>query len=178
MTNREPFGAPMAAVLACDEPFLRRAGERLAGVFGPPLLVGDPFPFDCTDYYVPQTGDKALKRFLVFGPCGKGPDLAAWKRWAVDQERAFAAFPEAAVPRPVNLDPGLLTLDNLTLASTKERAHRVYLGRGIFAEVELLWEAGAFLPLPWTYPDYRTAAARALFAAARGALKKERRARE
>ena len=61
------------------------------------------------------------------------------------------------------------------LASTKESSHRVYLGRGIWAEVELLWRAGAFEPLPWTYADYRTPEALGFFGKAREALKKFRR---
>ena len=42
------------------------------------------------------------------------------------------------------------------LASTKPSAHRVPLASGIYAEVELLYERGAFRPVEWTYPDYRS----------------------
>jgi hypothetical protein len=56
--------------------------------------------------------------------------------------------------RRVNLDPGTLSLVQLVLASGKPAAHRVYLGRGIYAEVEYTYERGSFRPLPWTYPDY------------------------
>ncbi len=41
------------------------------------------------------------------------------------------------------------------LATTKDQAHRVYLGGGIYAEATLRFEAGAFVPWPWTYADYR-----------------------
>jgi hypothetical protein len=58
--------------------------------------------------------------------------------------------------RRVNLDPGLLSLYNLVLASTKSFAHRIYLRDGIYAEVTLLYQAGKFSPLAWTYPDYQT----------------------
>jgi hypothetical protein len=55
----------------------------------------------------------------------------------------------------LNLDPGVLSLGKFVLATTKDQAHRVYLGDGIFAEVTLRFEAGAFRPWPWTYADYR-----------------------
>jgi hypothetical protein len=41
------------------------------------------------------------------------------------------------------------------LATTKDQAHRIYLRDGIFAEVTLRFQAGAFEPWPWTYADYR-----------------------
>ena len=63
-----------------------------------------------------------------------------------------SGYPE---PRPLNLDPGLLTLGKFMLATTKDQAHRIYLQKGIFAEVTLRYQAGAFEPWPWTYADYR-----------------------
>jgi hypothetical protein len=56
--------------------------------------------------------------------------------------------------RRVDVDPGYLTRTKLVLATTKDYAHRVYLGRGIYAEVTLSYRQGAFHPWPWTYPDY------------------------
>ena len=55
----------------------------------------------------------------------------------------------------MNLDPGLLELGKLILATTKDQAHRIYLRDGIFAEVTLRYHAGAWQPWPWTYADYR-----------------------
>jgi hypothetical protein len=57
--------------------------------------------------------------------------------------------------RTLNLDPGLLTLEALNLATTKPYYHRLYLSKGIFGELTLIYRQGGFEPLPWTYPDYR-----------------------
>ncbi|MCU0723701.1 MAG: DUF4416 family protein [Planctomycetes bacterium] len=168
-----PFLAPAAAVLACDPAALERAEARLSAFFGPPLRTGAVFPFSFTGYYVAETGPGAVKRFLVYAPTA-APDLAAWKRWSGEVE-ADLAREIRAFPRPANVDPGTLGLGNLVLASTKDAFHRVYVGRGIFAEVELAWNAGAFHPLPWTYADYRTPGALAFFTEAREALKGLRR---
>jgi hypothetical protein len=70
-------------------------------------------------------------------------------------ERELAQTRVYAEMRPVNLDPGLLTLGKFLLATGKDQAHRIYLGGGIFAEVTLRFHAGAWEPWPWTYADYR-----------------------
>ena len=58
--------------------------------------------------------------------------------------------------RTVNIDPGYLTPARVVLASTKDFGHRLYLGRGIYGEVTLMYQKKEFRPLPWTYPDYRS----------------------
>ena len=58
-------------------------------------------------------------------------------RW--EEEYAAPAGPRASRGR-LNLDPGYLTLAKLVLASTKDFAHRIYLSRGIYAEVTLQYK--------------------------------------
>jgi len=58
--------------------------------------------------------------------------------------------------RRINIDPGFLSLGKLILATTKDQCHRVYLGRGIFAEVTLFYKRKTFNPWPWTYLDYKS----------------------
>jgi hypothetical protein len=56
--------------------------------------------------------------------------------------------------RGVNIDPGLLVHSRFVLASAKDYTHKIYLGKGIYADLTLIYRAGAFCPLPWTFPDY------------------------
>jgi len=58
------------------------------------------------------------------------------------------------LPRPVNLDPGIIEPSKLVLATTKNYAHRIYIGKKIYAEVTLIFEKGRWRPLEYTYPDY------------------------
>jgi hypothetical protein len=76
--------------------------------------------------------------------------------------------------RPINLDPGLLSLARFVLASTKPSAHRLPLASGICAEIELLYERGAFRPVEWTYPDYRSREYLEILGHIRGLLKAQR----
>ncbi len=59
--------------------------------------------------------------------------------------------------RLINIDPGYVDLAKLVLASTKDYAHRIYLRKGIFAEITLSYRGNSFSPNDWTYPDYRSA---------------------
>mmetsp|Transcript_43455 Transcript_43455/g.69942 ORF Transcript_43455/g.69942 Transcript_43455/m.69942 type:complete len:98 (+) Transcript_43455:3-296(+) len=58
--------------------------------------------------------------------------------------------------RRVNIDPGILSLGSLHLVSTKYAPHRLCIAPGLWSEIELYYEDGAYKPLPWTYPDFRT----------------------
>ncbi len=40
------------------------------------------------------------------------------------------------------------------LATGKNYSHRIYIGRGIYADLTLIYQRGAYQALPWTYPDY------------------------
>jgi hypothetical protein len=59
------------------------------------------------------------------------------------------------LPRPVNLDPGIIEASKLILATTKNYSHRIYIGKKIFAEVTLVFDRGCWRPFEYTYPDYR-----------------------
>jgi hypothetical protein len=58
------------------------------------------------------------------------------------------------------------------LASCKDYSHRLYLGDGVYGELTLIFEHGAWRAMPWTYPDYRTEAYQAFFSRVRNDVKK------
>ena len=95
------------------------------------------------------------KQFAVFEQLIEADSLADIKLFTNELEDAIRLERAYAEPRPLNLDPGILSLGKFMLATTKDQAHRIYLGRGIFAEVTLRYGGGAFQPWPWTYADYR-----------------------
>jgi hypothetical protein len=73
----------------------------------------------------------------------------------------------------VNIDPGYLTLSKVVLATTKDYSHRLYLRDGIYAEVTLHYEAGAWRPWPWTYRDYASGQYLDFFERVRESLKQQ-----
>ena len=131
-----------------------RVEEGLEGLFGRIDYNGPEFPFEWSNYYEPEMGTGLLRTFWSFAGLVDPSRLAGIKRSTDALELAWADGGE----RPVNLDPGLLSLGRFSLATTKGKAHRIPLSDGIYAELTLRYESGAYRPLPWTYPDWQSPA--------------------
>jgi hypothetical protein len=150
--------APVLLVIAAfsrHEEALSWAEEKLTIHFGPIGRKSPDFDFHQTRYYESSMGTGLRKRFLLFQNLISPDQLADAKVLTNRLEEELtqsARFPE---PRPLNLDPGILSLGKFMLATTKDQAHRIYLREGIFAEVTLQFQSHAFHPNPWTYADYR-----------------------
>src|SRR5260221_9950122 len=106
--------------------------QRLSEKFGLIARVSEPYRFDHTAYYAPSMGSDLFKQLLVFESLVPLDSLAKWKRAAIDLETELTASERFSEPRPLNLDPGLLTLGKVMLATTKDQAHRINLSDGIF----------------------------------------------
>ncbi len=140
-------------MLSADVTLFREIEPELAARWGPLDYRSPPLPFGYTDYYAHELGAPISRIFVAFERLIDPARLAEIKcatnaleqTWAVDGRRR------------INLDPGYLTQAKLVLATTKDQAHRIYVGQGIYAEVTLSYRDGAWLALPWTYPDYRSA---------------------
>ena len=150
------------------------ARDNLQNRYGPILLESQRFDFVETHYYDDTMGGGLKKQFFAFERLIQPEDIASVKLETNELEResvkhaAQLAVPSgAAVQRPLNLDPGYLHSGKWVLATTKDQAHRLYLGRGIYGEVTLRFERSEFVPWPWTYPNYRRDDYRAFFKAAR-----------
>lgn len=138
--------------------------------FGPAAAVSDVFDFIETNYYDAEMGAGLKKQFWAFAETIDPGRLAAVKRRTNLLEAEYAGLKTYPEPRPLNLDPGYLTLAKLVLASTKDHAHRLYLADGIYAEVTLSYRKGQWRPFEWTYPDYRRADFHAFFTRCRNLL--------
>ncbi|MDD3726218.1 MAG: DUF4416 family protein [Candidatus Ratteibacteria bacterium] len=141
-------------ILYRDEYIIKEVVDMLTSKMGELDIIAGPFPFTFTDYYQKEMGDNLKRRFVSFKSPVSAENSYIWKHITNDIEKQF--HPGGEFPRGVNLDPGYLTLSHIVLFSTKDFYHRIYLGKGIFAEVTLYYEKGRFLSLPWTYPDYKT----------------------
>jgi len=133
------------------------ARQRAAEAWGPVVLESPVFEFTETDYYRKSMGGEIKKQFFAFERLIDPERLAEIKRTTNDWETEYAELASHAEPRPLNLDPGYITLAKLVLASTKDHAHRIYLSGGIYAEVTLSYRARRWQHHPWTFPDYRRA---------------------
>jgi hypothetical protein len=126
--------------------------EELRSELGDEDFLTEMMSFEYTRYYEEEMGGPLQRFFVAFRSLVDPGRLAALKRWTNRLELEVSR----GETRRVNLDPGLLSLSRFVLASTKNGSHRIPLSAGIYAEVTLVFEKGAFRPLPWTYPDYRS----------------------
>lgn len=129
--------------------------EQAAAEFGPLYLKSEAFDFTETDYYLESMGSDLKKQFLTFERLIDPGELARIKCLTNNWEQEYAGLRSHSEERPLNLDPGYLTMAKLVLASTKDHAHRLYLAEGIYAEFTLQFRAGAWQSCEWTYPDYQ-----------------------
>jgi hypothetical protein len=132
------------------EEFWPGLATELRRVFGPEDFVSDLFPFTETDYYNRELGVPISRRIIGFEPLADPERLVEFKLATNELE---AKYGENGA-RLFNLDPGILFPERLVLATGKDHPHRIYLGRGIWADLTLLFEHGGWRTLPWTYPDY------------------------
>lgn len=161
----------IVAVFSRYDAALEWAQVKLAEKYGEIALLSAAFDFAETTYYTASMGPGLKKQFLAFEQLIDPATLPVIKRATNDLELAYkdaSAWPEA---RPLNLDPGYIDLGKLVLASTKDHAHRLYLGAGIYGEVTLYYKQKAWDVWPWTYPDYRRADFQAFFSACRQYLR-------
>lgn len=161
----------LIAVSSRYDEALAWAEQRATREFGQVLLKSEAFAFTETDYYQATMGEGLKKQFLTFQPLIDPGRLPEIKIATNDWEQEFAEQFECDEPRPLNLDPGYLTLAKLILASTKDHAHRIYLGQGIYAETTLNYRSRAWQASSWTYPDYRREDFQAFFTQCRQAMR-------
>ena len=138
-------------------------GHRGVGAGG----AGKPrFDFTETGYYDATMGTGLKKVFFVFqwpfDPAGLVKIKLETNRWeegirrrgrkrGKERDIPFSRA-EAAESRPRLPDAG-----QAGLASTKDFAHRIYISRGIYAEITLQYKHHRWQHHEYTFPDYRLA---------------------
>ena len=145
------------AIFSGNESALQWTRDAIETRFGKIALQSEYFEFTQTDYYAASMGTSLKKQLLAVEKLVDPADLAEIKHQTNTWEQDYADIDTvASVDRPLNIDPGYLTLAKLVLATTKDRDHRIYIGKGMYAEVTLHFQAKQWSQRPWTYPDYMT----------------------
>jgi len=157
-------------ILASDHQCLHTAIEAIDTKFGKTDLVSDVWTFEQTDYYKEQTGSHILRQFASIENLIDPGLLAKIKHKTNKLEQKLAKSLALPVPRPINLDPGIIEPSKLVLATTKNYSHRIYIGKKMYAEVTLIFDKGNWRPLDYTYPDYKQQCYFSFFAKVRSKL--------
>jgi len=144
--------APSFSIFSSDITLIETAISAIESKYSPILIKSEIFPFNQTKYYEKEMGEGLKKIFVVLERLISPIFLVNFKYWAFDFERRYMEQGN----RKINIDPGLLSSEKFILSTGKNYAHRIYLGKGVWAEVTLIFQKGSFRVLPWTYPDYAT----------------------
>ncbi len=141
----------IAGFIFRDDKYLKKAESILVRKFGRIDFKSQIIPFNFTDYYAKEFGINLKRVFISFEDLISPKSLSSIKVITNQIEKKLSLNGK----RLINIDPGYLDSARLVLASTKDFAHRVYLDKGIFAEITLIFRDHSFRGWEWTYPDYK-----------------------
>ena len=130
----------VVGVLAASPRLLDGARQVIAASLASIDLASAPVKWTVSTYYQREMGGEIWRQYLALEALKSAGELVALKWRTNDLEERW----RTSHGRSVNLDPGYVDLHKLVLASTKDTAHRVYIGRGIYAEATLHYAHGRF----------------------------------
>jgi hypothetical protein len=154
MDNSKPFPALTKVFFG----LIYKNSEGLEYILNKITQIGEidvqslEIPFGFTDYYKEEMGTGLLRKWVAIDKIIPENELVDFKNMAVEweKERTFEGR------RTVNCDPGGICDNRVVLVTTKNFSHRIYMGKGIFGEVTLIYIGDGFQPQRWTYSDYKT----------------------
>lgn len=141
----------LAGILFTDKGLLQHCSTLLADSFGPIDFRSRVFPFTVSDYYFSEMGSPIHRIFVSFERLVGPGDLVNIKL----QSNQIEGKLTVSGKRKVNIDTGYLDFDKVVLASAKYNGDKVYLGRGIWADLTMRYAKGEFRPYPWSFPDFK-----------------------
>jgi len=155
-------------MLSQDMSLIEQLTGSLQNIFGPIDLASPVWPWEHTRYYEKEMGEGLKRKFIFFEKLIYPGAVADIKLKTMELEKQYL---NEKGGREINLDPGYLDAAKIVLASTKDFSHRIYLDKGIYGEVTLIYSGKDYQSLPYTFPDYRTSEYWDIFKAARELFK-------
>ncbi len=133
------------------EESLKEAESIIEKDFGKIIKQTEEYSTEYSKYYEKEMGKNLLKKFVVVDRIVEKNQLIYLKKYSQNLEKHLSISDN----RTVNIDPLYLDLDQIVVATSKYRGNRIYLGEGVFAELELWYHHKSFQPFLWTYLDYK-----------------------
>jgi hypothetical protein len=128
--------------------------RKLERTFGRVQFETEDIPFTGEFRHREEMGANLQRRFFSFEQMIDRDRITDTKKACRRIEQQFADQVDDFYFRAVNVDPGIMTPDNVLMVSYRETHYRIYLGRGVFGQLELVYSRGRFVALPWTNEDY------------------------
>lgn len=140
----------ISSLFSPEKEFIDQLIGQLSDIYGPVDWTSPELLFDRTKYYAREMGWPLCRRFVSFAELVPPDYLVEIKVKTNEIEQQYLQDGN----RKVNIDPGYISPERLILATGKNYIHRIYLTKGIYADLTLIFQRGSFIPLKWTYPDY------------------------
>lgn len=141
----------ITGIIYKDAEILKKAEAQLVRRFGSIDCKSSELPFVYTSYYAKEMGSNLKRKFIAFKQLIEIEKVYKVKLITNKLEHRLSLNKS----RAINIDPGYISLSKLVLLTTKDYAHRVYLGEGIFGDLTMSFKEHSFHPGQYTYPDYR-----------------------
>ncbi len=152
--QKPPPGRLVVSYIYSSVDALAESLSRLERMYGKVQFETIDIPCSIEGVYAEEMGRGLQRRFFSFDNLVPRDSLPSIKKTCAKIEPSYADNVAGTLFRTVNIDPGIMTPDNLVMASYREYNHRVYLGEGVFSDIQLVYSHGHFTRLPWTDPDF------------------------
>ena len=143
--------------------------DNLEKRFGEIEYTSQEILFEHSSYYEKEMGAGLKRKLITFRDLIKRDNIVEIKIFTNSLEGVFSYGGN----RTINIDPGYIAQEHLILATGKGFSHRPYLGKGVYADLTLIYKANEYRKLEWTYPDYGNNEMRTLFKALRAEYVKQ-----
>ena len=149
--NTKFFVKLIIGAIYFDRQILEYSKEKMRQLKLKVVFQSDEFDFNLTEYYAAEMGNDLKRCFLSTEGLQKIETVFEWKLKMVEIENYLRQNGK----RRINLDPGYIDYHRLVLLSSKEGAQKIYLRKGIWADLVLLKDKYGYKELPWTFPDIK-----------------------
>ena len=166
-SQREFTGKALVGILFQKEDIYQQFLRHLETIEVEIELESEFYKFDSTDYYQEEMGSGLYRIFLSLKGLYPVEQSVSLKNETNSWENEW----KEAGKRILNLDPGYLDLHKVVLLSGKEGPQKIYLGGGIWSDLNLIRKGRRFEALPWTFPDLRESRYHSFFERVRENLK-------
>lgn len=139
------------SVLFKEDKYLKELEDILTEHYGKIDLISEKYQFEQCNYYKKEMGSPLFRIFYSFENLIDPADIVGIRCFTETVENIFMENNR----RNLNIDPGYIDYGKFILASAKYGTQKVYLGKGVYADIILYFYNKKFMPLIWTFPDFK-----------------------
>lgn len=139
------------SMITSDNRYFKLVIKAAEGLWGRIDFLSEKLSFNHTAYYEEEMGGGLSRKICSFEKMISPERLPSIKLQCSSFETMFL---DQHGKRRVNIDPGYMAREKVVLATFKNFSHRIYLEKGVYGDLVLIYRDKDFRALDWTFPDY------------------------